>query len=203
MPYMTRRVALLGSICAFSGCGALSALDTATKPLDTYDLLPATVSKKGTRTSRTLLVARPQASAALTSDRIMVKPDPATITYLPDSRWSDEVPAVLQSLLIRTISGTGRIAYVGRSDAGPIPDKALLTRVDTFEVNVLPDTTFEARIGLELTIINDRDQRIVATRQFSQARPVENDEVKSIVKAFQEMLDEVLPSITEWVVRHV
>lgn len=203
MSNMTRRAALLGSLTALGGCSALSALDSATKALDTYDLVPATASQNGRRTSRTLLVARPQASAALTSDRILIKPDPASITYLPDARWSDEVPAMLQSLLIRSISGTGRIAYVGRSDAGPIPDKALLSRLDAFEVITLPDETFQARFDVELTVINDRDQRIVGTRQFLKTAPIESDGVKDIVAAFQAVLDEVLPNISEWVIRNV
>ena len=130
MPILTRRIALLGAACALGGCSTLTSLNAASKPLNTYDLRPATGSKRGGRTSRTLLVAKPQASAALTTDRILIKPEPASITYLPDARWSDEVPAIVQSLLIRSISETGRIAYVGPSNAGPVPDKALLVRID-------------------------------------------------------------------------
>jgi cholesterol transport system auxiliary component len=83
-----------------------------------YDLQPAVGAKRGGRKSRMLVFARPQASAALTTDRIMIEPYAASITYLPDARWSDEVPVLLQTLLIRSISETGRVVYVGRSDTG-------------------------------------------------------------------------------------
>lgn len=199
----SRRLMLLGSLCALGGCSTLTSLNAAATPLDTFDLLPAAGSKSGGRRARTLLVARPTASAALTSDRIMVKPAPASITYLPDARWSDEVPAVVQSLLIRSISETGRIAYVGRADAGPIPDKALLTRIDAFEVGQLAETSFEARVDLTLTIVNDADQRIVASRRFTQAAPVPNATAAEIVGAFQTLMNSLLPQMADWAIRQV
>ena len=52
------------AIAALGGCSAVSALNSASRPLDTYDLLPVAGSKSGRRTTRTLLVATPAASAA-------------------------------------------------------------------------------------------------------------------------------------------
>lgn len=203
MSLLTRRMALMGAVFSLSGCSAITSLNAAAKPMDTYDLRPVSGAKTGGRKSRTLLVAQPQATAALATDRIMVKPDLASITYLPDARWSDELPAVVQSLLIQSISETGRIAYVGRSDAGPIPDKALLVRIDAFEVSVLEDGTFEVQIHLDLTMINDRDQRVVATRRFSQSGKVASDDPKLIVAAFQAVLNDLLPSMSDWAIQRV
>jgi cholesterol transport system auxiliary component len=200
MSDLTRRGALLGALCALSGCSAITSINAATKPLNTYDLRPAAGSKKGHRTSRTLLVARPQASAALTTDRMMIKPDAASITYLPDARWSDEIPAMVQSLLIRSISETGRVAYVGQSDAGPIPDKALLVRIDGFEVIALADDIFEVQVDFDLTIINDKDQRVVGSRRFSQSQQIASDNPKEIVATFQTVLNELLPEMANWTI---
>lgn len=203
MQTLTRRTALLGALCMLGNCGTLSSLNSAAKPLDTYDLRPVAGSKNGARTSRTLLVARPQASAALATDRIMIKPDLSSITYLPDARWSDELPAVLQSLFIRSISETGRIAYVGRSDAGPVPDKALLVRIDAFEVNALAVGAFDVNVDLDLTLINDRDQRVVASRRFSKGIQVSSDQPKDIVIAFQAVLNDLLPAMSDWAIQRV
>jgi cholesterol transport system auxiliary component len=111
------------------------------------------------------------------------------------------LPAVIQSLLIRSISETGRIAYVGRTDAGPIPDKALLVRIDAFEVAVLGDGRFEVQVALDLTIINDRDQRVVASRRFTQSSAVASDDPKVIVAVFQAVLDGLLPSMSDWAIQ--
>ncbi|WP_298864326.1 ABC-type transport auxiliary lipoprotein family protein [uncultured Sulfitobacter sp.] len=198
MPDLTRRMALTGAFLSLSGCSAITSLNAAAKPLNTYDLRPVTGAKRGGKSSRTLLVALPQATAALATDRIMIKPDAAAITYLPNARWSDELPAVIQSLLIRSVSATGRVAYVGAVGAGPVPDKALLVRIDAFDVTVLPDGTFEATADFDLTLINDRDQRIVASRRFSQSASVESDTPEAIVSAFQGLLDDLLPLMTDW-----
>lgn len=203
MPSLTRRIVLSGAVCALGGCTAITSLNASARPLDTYDLQPVAGASTGGRTSRTLLVARPQASAALATDRIMVKPDVASITYLPDARWSDELPSVIQALLIRAISETGRVAYVGRSDAGPIPDKALLVRIDAFEVNALQDGAFEVAVDFDLTIINDKDQRVVASRQFRQSGPLSDDSPKVIVGGFQTVLNDLLPTMADWSIRHV
>lgn len=200
---LNRRMALLGGACALGGCSTLGSLNAAAKPLDTYDLRPVSGSKTGRKSSQTLLISRPQAPAALAIDRILIKPDPASITYLPNGRWSDEVPAVVQSLLIRSISQTGRLSYVGQTEAGPVPDKVMLTRIDAFEIVALEGGTFEVHVDINLTIINDRDQRIVASRGFSKAFPVLNEDVKEVVAVFQKVMNDLLPSIANWAVGQI
>lgn len=106
-----------------------------------------------------MLLARPEAPAAIAADQIMIKPGAASITYLPGARWNDERPLVLQSLLIRSIWGTGRIGYVGRSEGRPLPDSALLVRIDAFNVNALPDSTFT----LEVDITRSRHSMIATS----------------------------------------
>ncbi|MBJ3763679.1 membrane integrity-associated transporter subunit PqiC [Maribius pontilimi] len=200
---LTRRAALLGGVCALGGCSALASLDAASQPLDTYDLSPRAGATAGRRTSRTLVVAQPDAPAAIASDRIMVKPDAVSVTYLPDARWTDELPLVIQSLLIRSISGTGRVGYVGPAQGGPVPDTALLVRVDAFQVDIGPDGGATARIDMALTLLRDRDQRVIATRSFAQAGSAASDAPAAIVAAFQALLDTLLPAMADWAVQRV
>ncbi len=203
MPNLTRRAALIGTLVSLSGCGAISSLNAASKALDTYDLLPAAGTTAGRTSSRTLLVALPQAPAALATDRIMIKPDAVSITYLPDARWADELPAVIQTLMIRSVSDTGRIGYVGAVGAGPVPDTALLLRIDAFEVNVLPNERFMADVEFDATLISDRDQSVMASRRFAQQIEFGGDTPKEIVGAFQVLLNTLLPSMTDWALQRV
>lgn len=197
---ITRRAALAGAVSALGACSAVSALNSAAEPIDTYDLTPVSGAKGGRRSTRTLLVARPDAPAAMAIDRIMVKPDATSITYLPDARWSDEAPLVLQSLLIRSISGTGRMGYVGRSEGGPVPDTALLVRMDAFQVNVTPGGALEVVADIALTLLSDRDQRVIATRSFTHSAVAADDNPASVVGAFQNVLDTLLPAMADWTV---
>ncbi|MDA0721998.1 MAG: ABC-type transport auxiliary lipoprotein family protein [Proteobacteria bacterium] len=196
---LTRRLAIIGGALALGGCSAVSALNAAGTALDTYDLIPSSGGTTGRQTRRTLLVALPDATAAISTDRILVRPDAAAITYLPDGRWTSELPRVVQSLLVRAISGTGRIGYVGPREGGPVPDSALLTRVDAFDVTIGADRIPVAAIDITLTVLDDRDQRVIGARRFSQSVPVAGDSPAAIVAGFQALVDALLPAMADWV----
>ncbi|WP_299844627.1 ABC-type transport auxiliary lipoprotein family protein [uncultured Jannaschia sp.] len=196
---LTRRAALLGIAASLGGCSALSSLNAAATPLATFDLLPVPGPASGPQSGRTILVARPGTPAAITTDRIVIKPNPLSIAYLPEGRWPEELPSVLQSLLVRSISGTGRVAYVGPVEGGPVPDIVLLSRVDAFQAETAA-AGVEVVVDLEMTLLNDRDQRVIASRGFERRVRASGDVATAVVPAFQAALDAVLPEIADWVV---
>lgn len=194
---LTRRAMILGAAASLGGCSALSSINEAATPLDTYDLSPAAGSGAGRRSGVTLLVALPNAPASIATDRIMVKPSAAAVTYLPDARWSDELPALVQSLLVRSIAGTGQMGYVGPSEAGPVPDLALLSRIDAFQVEVNSEALI-AKIEVSLTLLRDSDQSVIKTAAFQNEVTASNDTPAAIVAAFQAILDTLLPQMATW-----
>lgn len=195
---LTRRMFTLGAL-GLPGCTAINSLNEAALPRDTYALQPASIASQGRRSSRTLLVLEPTAPAALATDRILIRRDPLSVTYLPDTRWADGLPQMLQSILIRSLASAGRIGFVGAQGAGPIPDTVLLTRIDAFEVDQQTGDRFQARIAFELTLLRDRDQRVLGTRRFVQSLTVANDQTTTIVQGFQRLLDTLLPEAGTWV----
>lgn len=203
MPILTRRIALLGGLCAVSGCNALASLNAAAEPLDTFDLSPAGGGQSGARTSRTLGVALPETSAALATDRILIRPDAVSVAYLPDARWSDEVPLLVQSLMVRSIAQTDRTGYVGDVTKGPITDRVLLVRIDAFEVNSDGQDVFEVELDLDLTVLQERSQRVVGSRRFTGNAPTADLDPLTVVSAFQTALNELLPLMTDWTVRRM
>jgi cholesterol transport system auxiliary component len=201
MPHLsllTRRAALLGAVAAVSGCGAVSAINAAGTPLATFDLTPRPGSAAGRSTRRTLVLPLPDAPAALAADRILIRPAAASVTYLPGARFADDLPRVVQSLLVRSISATGRIGYVGRAEGGPVPDSALLTRIDAFDVTRGSDGRFTALVDLTLTVIDDRDQRVIGTQRFTQSITVADDSAPAIIAGFQALMDALLPAMADW-----
>ena len=195
---LTRRMFTLGMV-AMPGCTAINALNEAALPRDTYELQPVSVAVQGGRSARSLMVLLPTAPAAITADRILIRKDPLSVTYLPEARWSADVPQMVQSVLIQTLAGTGRLGYVGAQGAGPVPDTVLLTRIDAFDVTAQTDGGFQARAFFDLTVLRDRDQRVLGTRQFRQVMPVANDQTDTVVSAFQQLLDAVLADAVPWV----
>ncbi|WP_299359816.1 ABC-type transport auxiliary lipoprotein family protein [uncultured Paracoccus sp.] len=199
--HLSRRAALLGAVASLSGCSALSALSGSRTALDTFDLAPASGTVTGSRSSRTLVVARPEAPAAIATDRILVRPDPRSVTYLPGARWSDDVPLLLQSLLIRSVAGTGRIGYVGQVENGPLAERVLLARIDAFQIEADPARNLIARVDMELFLLNDVDQTLIASRRVAGSAPAASDSAPAVVAAIQAVMDELLPAIADWVVR--
>lgn len=196
---LTRRLFLLGTF-GLSGCTGLTALGSAAEPRDTYELQPIDAGGRSSRSNRSLLVLAPSSPAAIATDRILIKRDPLSVTYLPDARWADAVPQMLQTVLVQSLASSGRIGFVGAQGAGPIPDTVLLTRIDAFEVIRLDDGGFEARISCELTMLRDRDQRVLGTRRFARSTVLSNDMGPTIASAFQQLLDAILVDVVGWVV---
>jgi ABC-type uncharacterized transport system auxiliary subunit len=196
--FISRRSLTLGLI-ALPGCSPLELLNPSDAPRDIYELQPIKLTTPGTRSSGSLLVLMPSAPAAITTDRILIKQNPLSVTYLPDATWADAVPNMLQSILIRSLASSGQIGFVGAQGAGPVPDTVLLTRVDTFEVTQQPNGRFEAHVSLELTVLRDRDQRVLGTRRFAQKLNLTDDQASTIARAFQQLLDTLLPAALIWV----
>lgn len=195
---LSRRFVLLG-ILGLPGCTAISTLNQAATPLDTFALQPVSVARQTQRSSRTLLVLEPTASAAIATDRILIKPQPLSVTYLPEARWADAVPQMLQSVLIQSLAESGALGFVGAQGAGPVPDTVLLTRIDAFEVNVQADGTYQAEVSLDLTVLRDRDQRVLGTRRATQSLFVSSDRADAISQAFQQLLNDLLPEAVAWI----
>lgn len=193
---LTRRTALAG-LALLPGCSAITRLNTAATPRDTYDLRPPAYAPAGPAIRRNLLVAAPDAPAVLATDRMLIRPTPQTVAYLPDARWSDDVPRLLQSLLVQTLSGTGRIGYVGTPGAGPVPDVALLLRLDRFEVEA--GQILRAVLSFQATLLRDRDQRVIASRRFAGDTVLANDNAATVAAGFQALLSETLPAAADWV----
>ena len=151
----------------------------------------------GDQVSYDLLVVAPDAPAVLATDRMLIRPTPQTVAYLPDARWSDDVPRLLQSLLVQTLCGTGRIGYVGTPGSGPVPDVALLLRLDRFEVEA--GQTLRAVLSFQATLLRDRDQRVIASRRFAGNTVLANDNAATVAAGFQALIGETLPATADWV----
>ena len=75
----------------------------------------------------------------------------------------------------------------------------LFTRIDAFDVLVAPGTPVTARIDCTLTVLRDRDQRVLGTRIIEASRALPDDRGETIARAFQAMLDGLLPEAMAWV----
>jgi cholesterol transport system auxiliary component len=185
------------------GCAAIRSLDSAAASLDTYELQPADVPS-GPRTFHSITVDMPASPAAVGTDRILVKPDPLTVAYLPGARWIEPAPAHIQSLMVRSLANSGRTGLVGASAAGMLPDYVLMSRIDAFQAEVAgPDQPVRVVVGMTLSIMSDIDGRIVATRRFGRTVNVPSDAAPAVVSAFNVAMSDILARATDWAIASI
>lgn len=201
-----RWIALILLSFAFSGlsgCGALSSLSKAGAELDAYTLSPARSSDLPAVGQGHLIIELPSAAGALATDRILIKPVPYQAQYLPDGRWSEPAPALLQTLLVASFQNLGGFRLVGRTANGLNPDYTLMTEILDFQVEPLAQELpeYAIRISMMMTLIRESDRRIISSRRFSATETVGSDDTLTLVSGFDRALQGVLQEIVAWTVR--
>ncbi len=197
---MSRFRAALLVLAFLSGCGALGAVSEKTAELDAYTLSSYAPSNGSTGGSRHLVVELPTAAGAIGTDRILIKPLPVQAQYLPDGRWAEPAPALVQTLLVASFQNAGGFRLVGRDGAGLMPDYTLMTELQEFQAEPVGPTpgSVTVRISAMMTLIRESDRRIIGSRRFSATAQGLSDETLAIVSGFDQALQTVLRDAVQW-----
>ncbi len=178
--------------CILVGAAALSACSSAPPP--SYDLsaFPPPAERVGAIRGA-LLIAEPDASDTLDSDRIVIRTAPDQLSYLAKAQWSDRLPRLVQTRLTRTFEQ----AKLARSvvSSGMVYDYQLTTEIRRFEVDV---TTHEARVEIAARIVSGRNGRVHAVRTFSGQAPAPRTADGVAAQALDAALQDVLGRILRW-----
>jgi len=198
-PFRFAPLALI--LALLSGCGALTAVSDASARMDAYTLTPVAGAGGDAATgSRHLIVELPTSAGALATDRILIRPVPVQAQYLPDGRWSEPTPALVQTLLVASFQNLGGFRLVGRSAAGLQPDYTLMTELQDFhaEPSGVGTTPLTVRVGAMATLIRESDRRIVATRRFAATAGVASDDTLAVVRGFETATQALLRDVVVW-----
>ncbi len=186
---------------ALAGCATLGALGDASTPLDVYDLrapegAPVT---RGGLLARDVIVELPTTSGVLETDRIMIRPDDLQAQYLPDVRWGDEVPVMLQTLMLRALENTGGLRYVGRRPLGGSGDFAIVTELVDFHAELAEDgTSAVVHIRMTTRMVREGDASVIARQTFSANADVFSTETLALVEGFDRASDQLLIEFADW-----
>lgn len=195
---IARPTVILLSLLALSGCGAIGALSDASAELDAYTLSPVTGSDDLGAQGGHLVVELPTSAGALATDRILIKPLPYQAQYLPDGRWTEPAPALLQTLLVASFQTLGGFRLVARTGAGLMPDYTLMTELQAFQAEPAGPDLVTVRISVMMTLIRESDRQIVASRRFTATSEAVSDSTGPIVSGFDGALQTVLREAVVW-----
>ena len=187
---------LIAATATLPGCGALSALQGEPER-DLFELrAPAALSCPRSRIGE-LVIEPPKARGTLDSNRIMIRPSALQTQYLPDAEWGDTVPAMLQRLLVESLSATGSFNQVGRAPLGLSGDVAMISEVQDFNVDLSADGTL-IRLGVGAQLVDEMEAKVIARGRFAAAVPAAGTRTADLIPAFDAATRHLIGQMTAW-----
>lgn len=176
-----------------SGC-VLPEID---KPITLYTLTPKTTyAEVLPRANWQLVVDPPNAAAALDTPRVALARSPYTIEYYAGATWTDNAPAMIQTLLIESFESTGSIVAVGREAIGLRPDYILKTDLREFQaVYQEGEAVPTVWVRMNAKLVEMPDRRIIASETFEQRVKARGRRFPDVIDAFDQALGTVLKNI--------
>lgn len=196
---MLRPLSALLVAALLSGCAAISSLNSSATALDAFEMrAPAGLPVARSPQAIDFIVEVPSASGAIDTDRILVRPTPVQVAYLPDARWTAAAPVMLQSALVETFLRTGAFRYVGRRPLGVSGDVALVTDLVDFGAVVQGDGAV-VQVTLVARLVREEDAAITATRSFSRSVPIPDTRSATIIAGYEAATSALLTDVAGWV----
>jgi len=189
------------------GCTALSGLTAASIPNELYVLTPkSTFDADLPRLRYQIAVQEPTATASVDTDQIAVQPTPLRVQYLPQARWVNRAPLIVQSLMIESFENSGRVPAVGSSAIGLRADFLIVTDIREFQAIVPPDNSdapLEVDVRLNIKVVDAFSDRIIASRSFEEIALSASDSASDVALAFDLALGATLRDSVEWSIREI
>jgi len=191
---------LLGLTVA--GCSSL--LRSNAPPVQVYTLrAPSASSDSGTdqavAVAASLRVAHPRAGPGLgTSQIVLLQPDHRLNVYAA-SAWAADAPALLESLAVETLRGSGHWRSVQDAES-PFPSDYLLQiAVTHFDADYSDDTGAPptVRVTLECTLGKEEGRDIIATFVASGSAVASANRLGEVVAAFQQATAAAMASLSQ------
>jgi ABC-type uncharacterized transport system auxiliary subunit len=143
-----------------------------------------------------LRVERVQVPPGFDSDRILVLREPRVLDHYQASRWTGSLPAVLGSLTIETLRGTGAFGSVHEPAASLHSDYSLRLAVRHFEADASAGGPPLVRVQFDCTVSRRADRSVVATFVAAAEVPAEAQRMNAVVAAFDTATGVALTEVT-------
>jgi phospholipid/cholesterol/gamma-HCH transport system substrate-binding protein len=148
--------------------------------------------------SAQLAVAEPTALSVLDSDRIQSTTPTGAYAALADGQWSDLLPKVVQTKLLRSFEDASLFAGVARSLEGPAGDFQLIIDIRKFHIG--SNLSAEVELGSRLV---DSKGRVIATRVLQGSVPAIALLAPAATSALDRAFGQVGAELVAWTARSI
>jgi cholesterol transport system auxiliary component len=195
----TRRTVLVGgaSTVCLAACSGI--IGPTNAPAQIYVLAPdlQAMPQLG-KVSWQLSVGRPEASESLSVERIALRRG-ATMDYFADGQWTDNVPLLIQTLLVEAFEKSGRIGAVAKDLAAIRADYILESELHGFEARYDGgDAAPTVVVDITAKLLAAKSRDIASVHDARHESRASVNSVPAVVSAFDEATSAVLEDIVAW-----
>jgi len=195
-PHLSR-LALLVGLSFLSGCSSI--LPARGPAPDVFRLstinLPA---REGKPLQAQLVVDVPIAMGGLNTDRVVIHENSYELTYMAGTRWTDQVPRLVQSALVQALESTNAFAGVGRQEEGIRRNFDLVSDLRAFDVNTQGMSHPHIVVTLAAKLLRAPIGEVLASKLFKADVEAKGRGNEEIVGAFDEAMTAVATDIANW-----
>jgi phospholipid/cholesterol/gamma-HCH transport system substrate-binding protein len=182
---------LLGGLEKLTGGGS----SKSTAP--TYDVTAVKDFPKATETpSWQLVVPEPSALLALNSDKIKVRPaDGAESSDIPDAKWTDNIPILLQEKIIQSLENAGYSRAVSRPRDGFEAPYQLVLDIRSF--SLVSGAEPSGELEFEAKILGPGG-KIIAAKAFHTTAPATGTDAPAAASALNQAFAKAAAELVPW-----
>ena len=148
-----------------------------------------------------LVVPEPSALLALNSDKIKVRPaDGAESTDIPDARWSDNIPILLQEKFIQSFENAGYSSAVSRPRDGFEAAYQLVLDIRSF--SLVTGAEPHGELEFEAKILGPGG-KIVAAKAFHTTAPATGTDAAAAAAALNQAFANAATELVPWAVEAI
>lgn len=197
---MLKRLRYLTVILAaiiVTACGPI-----ATKPLNTYTIssLKKYVKSSRPRTQLTLLVSNPIAAPGYQTSAMIYMQTPFELESFANNRWVAPPAQMLLPMIVRAMRNTSYFAAVASPPFSGITNFRVDTELVKLQQEFLLPTSL-IRLVVQVSLINNVSNRVVASRQFEVVIPTTENNPYGGVLAINKGAAIVCRKIAQFVIR--
>lgn len=189
------RAALLCSLLVLGGC----LLSGSSTPIRVYaPVVQVHPQDEWPAVDWQLMVVRPNADQMHDSQRILVRPEPSRLQVYSGASWSDPLPDLLHSMLLRAFEDSGRIEAVTRQSSSMRARFGLVLDVRAFEAVYDGEANPGIDIQVHAKLVHAPTTRVVSARTFRHWQRSSGTDVSSVVDAFTSATQAFVTELVGW-----
>ncbi|MBX7146910.1 MAG: ABC-type transport auxiliary lipoprotein family protein [Alphaproteobacteria bacterium] len=185
----------LGLLISFimNGCTILPDVE---RPVQLYTLTPLASFSGGPiqKNNSQIIIERPISSSALETVRLIIKHNTHQLDYLGDVQWVDNTPAMVQNLLIETLSNSNIFKAVGNETSGLKAD--FLLKTDLQEFNIFENNQkISLNIRMNIKLLSMPDRQIIDTMSIENKIDLSDRQINNVIAGFDTIFHKTMQEI--------